>query len=381
MIVVFGKYCQEKGIGSMQLVDLNIERIIIHQIFQRDRDGNKVTPIQSHEYTNFGASAMNEFKVRVKDALGADSKAVNMEIVNQERRDLASLVNTMIDQDSESFSTSSYDIADKLADSQTTKGIPGGIVVVFSGTYSHAAKKFLGIIKAEVHSGYQKEVNNETNEISLKFVEEILLTPGTRLYKTAGFFEKASYDPASTDLNDKWAVMVSDYQISATDGKAAAQYFYASFLGCGYPQTSARTTKEFYDQTRNFISKLDASEAEKSDLIGALTTYLKVDTSATISASHFAETYFDDVDLQDDYTSVIREAGLPTSAFTKDIEHIRTQLKHRKVSFRSNVKIIGPSQTFKDLVTIETIDGDLDESGNASEWTKIIVKDKIIDQE
>lgn len=362
-------------------MDLNIEKIIIHQIFHRDVDGNKVTPTQSHEYTNFGASAMNEFKKRVKDALGADSKAVNMEIVNQERRDLASLVNTMIDQDSESFSASSYDIADKLADSQTTKGIPGGIVVVFSGTYSNAAKKFLGVIKAEVHSGYQKEVNDQTNEISLKFVEEILLTPGTRLYKTAGFFEKASYDPTSNDLNDKWAVMVSDYQISATDGKAAAQYFYATFLGCGYPQTSARTTKEFYEQTRNFISNLDASESEKGDLIDALTTYLKVDTSATVSASHFAETYFENVDLQDDYTSYIREAGLPTSSFTKDVEHISTQLKHRKVSFRSNVKIVGPSQIFKDLVTIETIDGDLDESGSALEWTKIIVKDKIIDQE
>ncbi|WP_432729937.1 hypothetical protein [Klebsiella oxytoca] len=37
--------------------------------------------------------------------------------------------------------------------------------------------------------------------------------------------------------------MISDYQISKADGKAAAQYFYQHFLGCGYPETSARTTK------------------------------------------------------------------------------------------------------------------------------------------
>ena len=365
----------------MHLLNFNVDRIIIHQVYRRDADGNKVTPTQSHEYTNFEQGAMEEFKSRVKDAIGEGSKAVQMEIVNQGVNDLPTLINSIIDQGDEEFAASSYDIAKKLTDAQQTKSIPGGIVVVFSGTQGSQSKKFLGIIKAEVHSGYEKEINPETNEISLKFVEELLLTPGTRLYKTASFFEKAGSNDGLSDLNDKWVVMVSDYQISKAEGKAAAQYFYSDFLGCGYPETSARTTKHFYESTSKFISEMDVSEEKKSGLLNALTAYLKVDTSSTISSSDFAEKYFDDIDIQDNFTTYMRSSGLPDNAFTKDIEHIETKLQFRKVNFRGNVKITAPSEAFKNLIIIETIEGDADESGSPAEWTKVIIKDRIVKQE
>lgn len=364
----------------MQLLNLTIDRIIIHQIYEHDSNGNKVEPKQSHEYTRFDRDAMEAFKSRVREALGNDSKAVEMEIKDQGPTSLPFLVNEMIEQDDDTFAVSSYDIARKLTDAQHTRNIPGGIVVVFSGSQGHPAKKFLGVIKAEIHSAYEKE-ENEHGEISLKFVEEVLLTPGTRLYKTAGFFEKATSVASGSDLNDKWAVMVSDYQISKTDGKAAARYFYSGFLGCGYPQTSARTTMQFYDSTKEFISGLDIPPADKSDLLNALTAYLKVGTSSVISSSEFAETYFNDIDVQDSFTSHMEECGLPSNAFTKDICHIESQLKFRKVNFGSNVKITAPSDIFNDLISIETIEGDADESGVPAEWTKVIIKDRITQQE
>jgi hypothetical protein len=49
----------------VQLLNLNIDKIIIHQVYQRDVEGHKVTPMQSHEYTNFSATAMETFKQRV----------------------------------------------------------------------------------------------------------------------------------------------------------------------------------------------------------------------------------------------------------------------------------------------------------------------------
>ena len=365
----------------MHLLNFEVDRIIIHQVFRRDPDGNKVPPTQSHEFTNFEQSAMREFKSRVKDAIGEGSRAVQMEIVNQETNDLPTLVDQLIEKEDIDFATSSYDIAKKLADAQQTKSIPGGIVVIFSGTQGSHSTKYLGIIKAEVHSGYEKEVNEENNEISLKFVEELLLTPGTRLYKTAGFFEKSSYDDASDDLNEKWIVMVSDYQIGKAEGKAAAHYFYSDFLGCGYPETSARTTKKFYDSARMFISEMEVAEDKKSDLLNALTTYLKVDTSSSISSSDFADRYLDDIDVQDNFTAFMRESGLPDNAFTKDTEHIKKQLQFRKVNFRSKVKISAPSDIFEQLVSIESINGDPDESGIPTEWTKVIIKDRILNQE
>lgn len=365
----------------MHLMNVEIDRIIIHQVYRRDGDGNRVEPTQSHEFTLFDDSAMTAFKSRVADALGEGSKAVQMEIVNQDDSDLISIVNVMADQSDTDFAVSSFDIARKLTNAQSRKSIPGGIVVVFMGRQGHPQKRFIGVIKAEIHSAYEKEVNPLTHEISLKFVEEVLLTPGTRLYKTAGFFERNTYDENSKNMNDKWVVMVSDYQISQADGKAAAQYFYADFLGCGYPQTSARTTKQFYEAAVGFITGMGVGESEKSDLLNALTTYLKVDTSSTISASDFASTYFGDIDTQDAFSSFMADAGLPATAFTKDNAHIESKLKFRKVSFRSNVKITAPSEAFKDLVVIESIPGEPDEAGNVTEWTKVIIKDKVVQQE
>ncbi len=364
----------------MQLLNLKIGRIIIHQVFQRGPDGQIILPEQGHEFINFDYSAMEEFKKRVNEALGEGSHAVQMKIANHEAHKLPRVINKITTQDDESFAVSSYDIAKMLTDAQHRKGIPGGILVVFSGTQGPKNLSFVGIIKAELHTGYEK-AKNENGEISLKFVKELLLTPAAKLYKTAGFFEHSDGISDSDELNDKWVVMVSDSQINKTDGKAAAQYFYADFLGCDYPETSARTTKHFYESTSKFISNLEVSASEKSDLLNALTTYLKVDKSPTISSANFAENYLGDLDARDTFTNYMKMEGLPGTAFTKDLEHIESKLKFHKISFRSQVKILAPSDTFKKLLTIETIEGDPDESGVPAEWTKIIVKDSIVSQE
>ncbi|TDP30766.1 nucleoid associated protein NdpA [Idiomarina aquatica] len=364
----------------MQLLNLNIDRIIIHQVYQRDTEGQKKAAMRSHEFTRFSSDAMETFKQRVIEALGEGSRAVQMEIVHQEPANLPQIVDRVIDESDDTFAVSSYDFATLLTDAQQMKSIPGGIVVVFTGTQGHPAKKFLGIIKAETHSAYEKEIDDSTGEISLKYVEEVLLTPSSKLYKTAGFFEKASYSSPCSDLNEKWTVMVSDSQINKAGGKAAARYFYADFLGCGYPQTSARTTKQFYESAKDFISGLDAPESKKSDYINALTTYLKVDTSSSISTDDFAEKYFE-TEIQDAFSEHMESAGIPTTSFTKDIEHISSNLKFRKVRFSKNVKISAPSDSFKELINISTIEGDSDESGMATEWTKVIIKDKIVTQE
>ncbi|TOE35574.1 hypothetical protein CGJ45_24295, partial [Vibrio parahaemolyticus] len=83
-----------------------------------------------------------------------------------------------------------------------------------------------------------------------------------------GFFAKEAdiSDKTNNNLNDVWHVSISDSQISQTDGKAAAHYFYSSFLGCGYPESSARTTREFYEATCEFLTSMDISDEKRNDL-------------------------------------------------------------------------------------------------------------------
>ncbi len=363
----------------MELLNLDVDRIIIHQVFRRDNEGQIVPPDQSHEFINFDQSAKNTFISRITDALGSSSKAVAMEIVDESPNSLPVLVNQLIDQDDETFAVSSYDVATKLAQVQTTRNILGGIVIVFTGTYSSTLKPYIGIIKAEVHSGYQK-AKNANQEITLKFVEELLLTPGTRLYKTAGFFKKSSQSGNSNNLNEVWSVMVSDYQISHTEGKAAAKYFYVDFLGCGYPQTSARTTMNFYNSTKTFIADLEVSAEKKIDLFNALNTYLKVDTSQTISGTEFGEKYLEGSETKDKYAKHLANTDIPSISFTKDNEYINGNLKTRKLKFRKNIRIVAPADVLEEYVSIETIEPE-DGDESTGKWTKVLIKDTIVDQE
>lgn len=337
------------------------------------------TPIKSEQYTNFAPSAMTDFEARVITSLGEDSKAVEMQILDQSKDDLPHLVNTCIDDSNEDFIDSSYKIACKLAQAQFDKGrgISGGIVVVFTGKYGYPQTKLIGILKAEIHSGYEKLINPKTGQISLKHIEDLLLTPNSKLFKTVGFCEKSAYDPASDDLNEKWSVLIFDSQINQADGKVSAEYFYRKFAGCGYPETSARTTKQFYEATKDFIRKLEKTSEEKYELINALTTYLKVNKSSTVDPNDFAETYFD-TKTRDDYKVHLSKNNIPTTAFTKDLEHIQTQLKLHKVTFSNNVKLEADPETFKNDVSVESIQGDLDEHGKPQQWTKIIVKSQLI---
>lgn len=361
----------------MEIINLQIHKIMIHQVYQRDHEGNKITPNRSTEFIIFDNDAMETFKSRFMNAIGSDSKAVPMSIVNQESTDLAPLVNQISDADDDSFKTISYDIANKLADAQQRKNLPGGIVVVFRGTFGATTKKFVGIMKAEIHSAYEKSQNVLTQEITLKFVEEALLTPATKLYKTSAFLQKDTSEIGG-DLNHKWDVLVADSQISQTDGKAAAHYFYANFLGCGYPETSARTTKQFYDATTVFLNDLDITEEKRNDLHNALVSYLKHENSEVVNPTEFGSRYFD-TDVRDSFSEYLEDNDLPTTAFTKDIGHISSKLQTRKLSFKKNVKLTAPSQIFKDLIDIEIINED--NEGKKVNWTKIIVKDEIVSQE
>lgn len=361
----------------MGIINLQIQKIIIHQIHQRDSEGNKITPSRSTDFIRFDHDAMETFKSRFINAIGSDSKAVAMSIVNQESTDLPTLVNQINTSNDEDYIALSYDVANKLADAQQRRNLPGGIIVVFSGIYGATPKKFLGIIKAEIHSAYEKRVNELTKEITLKYVEEALLTPATKLYKTAAFLQKSKAGEGE-NLNDYWDVLVSDSQISQTDGKAAAHYFYSSFLGCGYPETSARTTKQFYEATCEFLNDMDVSEEKRSDLHNALVLYLKHENSEVVNPSEFASRFFE-VDTRDSYSEFLEDKDLPTTAFTKDIEHISSKLKTRKLSFSKNVKLTAPSQVFSDFIDIELINKD--SNGETVNWTKIIVKDEIVSQE
>lgn len=363
----------------MNFIKLTIDKIAIHQIFPRGEDRKEIPPIKGTELIKFDEFALNDFKKRIMNSLGYDSSAIEMIIANQNKDSTPHYVSSIHKCNDQEFIDISYEIAKNLSKAQTRRGMSGGILVVFSATYQYNKLPFVGIIKADIYSGYEKSQDKKTGIISLKHVKELLLTPSTKLYKSAGFFRREGVK-GEEDLNKQWIVHISDYQIDKSDGKAAAQYFYQAFLGCDYPETSARTTKRYFELASNFINDMDISEENRTHLHNVLFSDLKARKSERVDPMAFADAYMSTEDV-DNFRNYLEDLDFPVAPFIKNTEHINSKLKSRRVKFSKNIRISAPSEVFEEFVTIETVTGDAQEDGYEPTWTQILIKDRIIQQQ
>lgn len=362
----------------MNFVHLKIDKIAIHQIFPRGEDKKEVLPGKGTELIIFDEDALKDFKQRIYNSLGHDSSAVEMVITNEKKESTPYYVNILNGCSKEAFINNSYEIAKNLSQAQTRRGMSGGILVVFSATYQHNKLPFVGIIKADIYSGYEKWQDKKTGIISLKHVKELLLTPSTKLYKSAGFFKRENVKDDCA-LSEQWAVHISDYQIDKSDGKAAAQYFYQTFLGCDYPESSARTTKHYFEIASDFINNMDIDEEERTNLHNVLYADLKAGKSQKVDPMAFAGSYMSTADV-DNFRNFLEDYDFPVGPFIKDTQYISSKLKNRRLKFSKNIRISAPSEIFEEFVSIETVEGDAGQDGYRPTWTKILVKDRIVDQ-
>jgi hypothetical protein len=198
------------------------------------------------------------------------------------------------------------------------------------------------------------------------------------LYKIGVFAEEIQ---GVEQVEKGWGAYVYDDLINGGDKSAAAVYFYGKFLGCGFPDSSARLTKRFFDLTRKFINGLNVDDGQKYNLHNALVSYLKHYQSPTIQVAEFSKSYIPLPSDRDSYGRHMKESDFPSTAFTKDLSDLTAELKQRKIHFHNNIKLIAPADKFQEYVVIEPIDGGFEEDGTVKKWTRITIKDKIRNQE
>jgi hypothetical protein len=246
--------------------------------------------------------------------------------------------------------------------------MPGGLVVIFDGTLGSPATQFFGVMKAELHEGFIK-----TTDLQAQFVSDLFLSPKTKLYKI-GIFVSDGTVPRPT-LPDGWSAIVYDSAMTASQRDNAATYFYGAFLGLDIPENAAHQVRKFFEHTRAFIKGSNVPEERKVDLYNGLYSYLKLDRGNTIQTSVFAETFMDD-EVSEHYLTYMRREHFPTAAIAKDISEVAGSLKLRKLKFPRSITLSGPPDAVRDLVTVETVDGD---AGAA--WTQITIRGQIEAQE
>jgi hypothetical protein len=347
----------------MLLENLQVQRVIVHEVFRLRDDRTAAPPNMASAVTELEDVARDYFVERIVAVMGSSAHCMDMAFANPIQPTMvASRVHELVAATDTAFVQLTGLVAQMLANAQSSRAIPGGMVIAFSGTVGAENSAVFGVLKSELHSSFLQ------NRGQIQLLERLFLGPQTKLFKVGVFKRLGGVDlPAPSG----WAAAVFDSQMTGGNRDSAAYYFYNDFLGLAFPDNAAYSTRRFFEATRAFINSLDVDDETKADLSSGLYTYLKVDQSQTIHPSSFA-TQFLDPDLHDGFRRHLEREQISDTATAKDTSEIQQLLRRRKVSFRGNIQLVAPSDAFGDLIDIETIDAP---GGDGRKWTRITVHD------
>lgn len=341
---------------------LNIQRLIIHEIFRVGEDKKAPSPRYNSKLTALNEEEMGVLEQRVLQSLSKTSSGIRMEIDDPlHNSNFLTIVdflkmshpNNKNSKDSidSYFINTSKNITKNLSTNLRSSIIPGGIVIVFSGTVGAPSKRFFCIIKAEKHDGFAAEESDK--EIVLRLLKDLLLTKDQKLYKIAIYIENYldEYKQMNSDIKDNFTTYLYDKNASFNSIENAAAYFYNDFLGWKVKKDSIFYTNRFYDISKEFLTNTTLENSQKINLITALHTYLIIDKSDTINTSEFAKKYLP-TQIQDAYVRELNFKDVPNRSLVKNTDGISKKLAKRNVKFSSEVSISAPSKDFDDLIQV-----------------------------
>lgn len=147
----------------MLIENLRVGRIAIHEVFQREDDRKTVTPVYADQLEIWPDKAITAFKARITEALSAQAKSIEMQIVQCDENSHVANARDLIAVADHKFLTLSRKTTDRLVGAQLHRNIPGGILIVFDGTVGAENHPFLGTIKAETQPGFRRHADEKKN--------------------------------------------------------------------------------------------------------------------------------------------------------------------------------------------------------------------------
>lgn len=352
--------------------NLNVTRVTLHHVFKRPPSGDRLPPVVGAEVFRPSGEVAQVLRQRLVTVLGSNTKSMAVDISKSAAGSTFQVCRLIADSDDEVLLIASARVANNLADAQTTQVPSEGFLFVICGSVGPQSQRFVALMKAEPQNGFSVQ---ESGGISFSLLNNLVLTPASKLYKVGIFIEKDA-DRSNEDDSGGWIAHLYDDNMTQANRQNASIYFYEAFLGCALPKDSAFRTKQLYDLTERFISTLEVEPEIQNDYKTALYSYLKLDKSTTISVDGFADTYFaDDPVRMTKYKKFMQESDFPAAAFTKDIKDLSGVLKRRTIKFPSGTRISGLASAF-DKIDFRTEER-TDSAGASAEVTIITVPEKI----
>jgi hypothetical protein len=215
----------------MAFENLSVQRVVLHEVYKRRHDGGLVR--YGNQLVQLPQEAMDVFMERVVDALGSTSQSMEMEIADAQVGSAVEISASLVGKADGIFVQDSRKFADKLAVVQIPKNLPGGMLVVFTGTVYAAAHPFVAVIKAEKQTGFREQ--GQSGAVSIQFLRDLFLTPASKLYKIGFFIREGS---ARQKLPEGWRSFVYDSHMTTANRDGAAKYFSSSSSVAAFPRTA-----------------------------------------------------------------------------------------------------------------------------------------------
>jgi hypothetical protein len=216
------------------------------------------------------------------------------------------------------FVESSRRLANHLFEQQLGSVSPGLLCVI-----DVAASSLSGIVlmKLEREEGAQLQLSEKGGKktFSMSVLDNLVLTDGTRLFKTAMFLRAGKGD-------DEFRCAACDSQLNVATSDDFAK-FWMRFLGCTFVEEPRVATQKFFEATLRFVNTAVTDPVAKSEIYDALQSELRA-AKKTFSPKNFIEEYVPS-DYQHQMREHMKEEHVSLSQFAKDTSDIAGRLKRR----------------------------------------------------
>lgn len=337
---------------GFDLRNLNIDEVIVHRVFARDANKLVKEPILATGLMALPREGLDAIQQRLTSALGSQSHGIEMTIERTDADSFVQLGAHAIGGDRPSFMDASRLMAQKLSTAQANTSGSAGMLIVIRGRAGGQLRRFLAVIKAEVHDGFGAAEGEQA--VSVQYLSTLMLTPSQKLFKVGLLMELQSGPSVPIGNYDAtgYRAFLFDHLITATESRSAAAYFYSAFLGMGIQKSSKKLTQDFFEHTQGFIQTASITEDAKLDLREALRVELR-SASSIISASDFAEAHIENEPLRKSYRDYLESKGFPKTAVSKDVTFVKSRLRRpRRLAFSTGVKVLVPADAENDVVTV-----------------------------
>jgi hypothetical protein len=320
-------------ITNDDLATTTIRHVIFHDVPEKGHEGAPGPQLSDVE-THVDASQKNHLLTKLTRVI-TSTKAYPIRFLADTQSPVptqARLLSAAGNFNRRRFIDGSRELANYLFEQHTKATSPGLLCVIDAASAGNSA---MVLMKLERERGAQLALSGEegARTFSMSVLNDLVLTDGTRLFKTAMFIRTGTGDD-----DFKAQACEGQYNVFSADDLAK---FWMRFLGCGFVVEPRVATQRFFESTLDFISNVVTEPMLKASIYEHLQSQMKANTR-TFAPQTFIQDFVPE-DYQQPYRDHLETARIPLAQFRKDVSDIQTNLDRKLYKTKKGGMISVPS--------------------------------------